>query len=314
MPAFDNTSMLFQLPSTPHCCPKLLEQYLEGQCFNDLCTCRLVSKEFQSASDRLLFRKVDLRDKYQYKACHRNEESTRYTKEVVVPLDFTQEFYALHIRSGFLRVRSLEIVAAGNLLGPPLLLNVGICSLYRSLEGFITQTSVHVSYPDFLDLLDALHSCKGLRQLTLPSPYTLGKYMWYKPLQGLSDARNALAQRTTTAGASPKLNFLQLVSVSHRQNPIDWHHDIDLEWLCNKGFPFNVSEVHTLVVGSPAAARYLLPLTAIYLRTLELCVPTDFRHQWNGFCKLHSSLIVTRSDLPAKPFQSSAHFHSTSLN
>lgn len=295
MPVFE-TSMFIQLPGAPHYCPELLEQYLEGQCFKDLCTWRLVSKEFKSASDRLLFRKVDLHDKHQYKACHQNEESSHYTKEVVVPLDFTQEFHPLRIRSGFFRVRSLEIVDAGNLLGPPLLLNVGIRSLYRSLECFITQTNIHLSYPDFLNLLDALHSCKGLCQLTLPSPYTLGKYVWYKPLQGLSDTRKALAQRITAAGVPPKLNFLQLVSASHRQNPVDWHHDIDLEWLCSKGFPFNVSEVHTLVVGSPAAARYLLPLTTSYLRTLELCVPTDFRHQWDGFCKLHFIPANTHSD------------------
>lgn len=266
--------------SGPRFCPELLEQYLIDQGYDQLLACRLVCWAWKEESDRLLYEVLDLNHSQQYQAFCNNTDLRRRPKRVIAT-DFCerQEFYLL---PGLQAVHHFEISFMS--YTRPGLLSTAIQSLSGTLRTIVLHDTLLLSYSSFIDVLKALHLCKGLRQLSIPPPMAVGDYeeMAGGPHPGA--AAEGLAGQITGTGVFPVLTFLQIVSRNDRHKPRKVN-GVDSEWLSTPGFPFRVDQVDTLVIGSPAAARYLLPRVSSNLVSLEYCVFLDWCACWTDFRK-----------------------------
>lgn len=262
----------------PHFCPELLEQYLIYLGYDQLLACCLVCWAWNHASKRLLFQVLNLNHTRQYEAFCNNTDPRRLPRQVIAPSDYCdrQQF---HILPGLHAVRHFEI--SFRTFAFPMLLSTAIQTLSGSLRSVVIHDTMGFSYQRFIDVLEALHLCKGLRQLSLPPPIAIGDTKGV-----LSTVARELAGRTLATGVLPVLTFLQLVSRNDRHNP---KLQFDTEWVCTSGFPFCVEEVETLVVGSPTAACYLLPRVASNLVSLEYCARASFDWHacWAHFSECH---------------------------
>ncbi|KAJ3810201.1 hypothetical protein F5876DRAFT_76998 [Lentinula aff. lateritia] len=277
-------------------CIKLVSECMSHMKEAELLACMQVCRSWSKEAKLFIFETVDLR-KGQRKLTELQDHPHRicYIWRIIGdPYHFT------HIDVTPTNVRTLEF-HGGSSKAPHMFseyTNELISAFHLILQDFIFCNSVPMTYPSFCTILKTLIQCKQLRKLSLPLVHRSDGGLHQKHADDADEAFHQLALQLPNVEDRPQPQFLQLVPASERQSPqlsttacTKGPRESEYKWLEECNYPFDLSALRVLVVGSPAAAQIILPIASNSLCRLELCQAFDPHSSWTQYEELQAAPI-----------------------
>ncbi|KAE9384917.1 hypothetical protein BT96DRAFT_950235 [Gymnopus androsaceus JB14] len=252
-------------------------------------SCAKVCMDWLESAGRYTLPLLDVSDQELVHAIQRSPTVARHIRHIIAPINFELPFHGitfidrileppLHFEQKHMAIESLELHGMRvSPLPPSAFLVPSIITFSTTLRGFTLNHQCQMAPVFFFELLQALGQCKKLESLTLANSVSL------EPFLESFQTFNLLARGLER----PKLEFLQLVSVSHRERPHVLHtaSTADYAWLDDELCPFDLHSLKEIIAGSAAPMEILLPTVKDSLVRLEFCCPFDTKESWSDFEK-----------------------------
>ncbi|KAE9397102.1 hypothetical protein BT96DRAFT_996067 [Gymnopus androsaceus JB14] len=260
-------------------------------------SCAKVCMDWLESAGQYTLPLLDVSDQELVHAIQRSPTVARHIRHIIAPINFELPFHGitfidrileppLRFEQRCMAIESLELHGMRvSALPPSAFLVPSIITFSTTLRGFALKHQCQMAPVFFFELLQALGQCKKLESLTLANSAALEPFLESFRMFNLS-ARGL---------ERPKLEFLQLVSVSHRERPHVLHtaSTADYAWLDDELCPFDLHSLKEIIAGSAAPMEILLPTVKDSLVSLEFCCPFDTKESWSDFGKFssHSDVI-----------------------